>query len=78
MALNRAVALAEVEVADAALAVLDGLELGGYHPFHAARAELLQRLGRSADAVTAYEAALAGTGNHAQREFLRHRQSLAR
>jgi RNA polymerase sigma-70 factor (ECF subfamily) len=78
VALNRAVALAEVEGAGAALAVVNGLELSGYHLFHAIRAELLQRLGRSADAVAAYDAALALAGNEAERNFLRHRQSLAR
>src|SRR2546421_8538800 len=61
VALNRAVALAEVEGPDAALGVVDGLDLDldldleGYHLFHAIRAELLRRLGRNAEAALAYE-----------------------
>jgi RNA polymerase sigma-70 factor (ECF subfamily) len=76
VALNRAVALAEVEGAEAALAVLEPLELTGYHLFHAARAELLQRLGRSSEAVAAYDTALAVTTNAAERAFLRRQRSL--
>jgi RNA polymerase sigma-70 factor (ECF subfamily) len=80
VALNRAVALAEVEGPDAALAAVDGLDLGSYHLFHATRADLLQRLGRHADAVEAYSAALATTTNAAERRFLeqRRRQVAAR
>ena len=55
VALNRAIALAEVRGPGAALAILDDLALGDYHLFHAARADLLQRLGRSSDAVLAYQ-----------------------
>jgi RNA polymerase sigma-70 factor, ECF subfamily len=73
--LNRAVALAEVEGPDAALAVVDELDLGGYYVFHAVRADLLRRLGRGAEAAEAYEAALASTDNEAERSFLRHRRS---
>src|SRR5262249_26479984 len=54
VALNRAVALAEVEGPDAALGELDGLGLDGYHLFHAIRADLLRRLGRAQEAATAY------------------------
>ena len=61
VALHRAVAVAEVDGPDAALALVDGLDLGGYHLFHAIRADLLRRLGRNAEAATAYEAAIAGT-----------------
>jgi RNA polymerase sigma-70 factor (ECF subfamily) len=50
VALNRAVALAEVEGAEVALAEVDNLDLAGYHPFHVTRARMLGRLGRSADA----------------------------
>ena len=74
VALNRAVAVAEVEGPDAALTLLDGLELGRYHLFHAIRADLLRRLGRNADAEMAYEQAIAGAENTAEREFLRRRR----
>ena len=79
VALNRAVAVAEVEGPEAALALVDGLDLDGYHLFHAIRADLLRRLGRDAEAVLAYEAAIARTGNAAERAFLeRRRQALTR
>jgi RNA polymerase sigma-70 factor (ECF subfamily) len=77
VALNRAVAVAEVEGPDAALTLVDGLDLGGYHLFHAVRADLLRRLGRNAEAALAYEAAMARTENATEREFLqRSRRSL--
>ena len=77
MALNRAVAVAEVEGPEAALALVDGLDLDGYHLFHAIRADLLRRLGRNAEAALAYEAAIARTENAAERDFLRRsRQAL--
>ena len=79
VALNRAVAVAEVEGPEAALRLVNGLELGGYYLFHAVRAELLRRLGRTAEAAQAYEAAIARTENAAERAFLqRSRQTLAR
>jgi RNA polymerase sigma-70 factor (ECF subfamily) len=79
VALNRAVAVAEVEGPDAALAHVDGLDLGGYHLFHAIRADLLRRLGRDSEAALAYEAAIARTENAVERGFLqRSRQSLTR
>ena len=63
---------------EAALALVDGLDLDGYHLFHAIRADLLRRLGRDAEAALAYEAAIARTENAAEREFLqRRRQALA-
>jgi RNA polymerase sigma-70 factor (ECF subfamily) len=71
VALNRAVAVAEVEGPDAALALVDGLDLGDYHLFHAIRADLLRRLGRADEAAPAYEAAIDRTENAAEREFLR-------
>ncbi|MGH3389724.1 MAG: RNA polymerase sigma factor [Actinomadura sp.] len=74
-ALNRAVAVAEVDGPEAALALVDGLDLGGYHLFHAIRADLLRRLGRTADAALAYDAAIAKTDNPAERAFLRHRRA---
>jgi RNA polymerase sigma-70 factor, ECF subfamily len=77
-ALNRAVAVAEVDGPQAALAALDDLRLDGYYLFHAIRADLLRRLERDADAALAYDAAIALTGNSAERAFLqRRRQSLA-
>jgi RNA polymerase sigma-70 factor, ECF subfamily len=74
VALNRAVAVAEVEGPDAALAIVDALGLDGFHVFHAVRADLLRRLGRNAEATLAYEAAMARTDNAAEREFLRRRR----
>ncbi|HEV2013187.1 MAG TPA: RNA polymerase sigma factor [Candidatus Dormibacteraeota bacterium] len=77
VALNRAVAVAEVEGPDAALTLVDGLDLGSYHMFHAIRADLLRRLGRNAEAALAYEAAIARTENATERDFLqRSRQTL--
>jgi RNA polymerase sigma-70 factor (ECF subfamily) len=73
VALNRAVALAEVEGATAALAVVDGLGLEGYHPFHATRADLLRRLGRAEDAAGEYRLAIETAGNRAERAFLQGR-----
>jgi RNA polymerase sigma-70 factor, ECF subfamily len=73
VALNRAVAVAEVEGPDAALALVDGLDLGGYRLFHAIRADLLRRFGRRDEAARAYEAAIARTENAAEREFLQRR-----
>ena len=79
VALNRAVAVAEVEGPDAALALVDGLGLAEYHLFHALRADLLRRLGRDGEAALAYEAAIARARNAAEREFLRRsRDSLGR
>jgi len=79
VALNRAVAVAEVEGPAAALTLVDGLDLGGYHLFHAIRADLLRRLDRNAEAALAYEAAIARTGNATERDFLqRSRQALTR
>jgi RNA polymerase sigma-70 factor, ECF subfamily len=79
VALNRAVAVAEVEGPQAALAVVDGLSLRDFYLFHAIRADLLRRLGRDGEAALAYDAAIAQTGNAAERDFLRRsRQSLRR
>jgi RNA polymerase sigma-70 factor, ECF subfamily len=69
--LNRAVALAEVEGVDPALAVVDGLPLDGYYLLHAVRADFLRRLGRSEEALAEYDAALERTDNEAERAFLR-------
>ncbi|HTS95725.1 MAG TPA: RNA polymerase sigma factor [Streptosporangiaceae bacterium] len=73
-ALNRAVAVAEVEGPQAGLAALGNLDLDGYYLFHAIRADLLRRLGRDADAALAYEAAIARAGNAAELVFLRRRR----
>jgi RNA polymerase sigma-70 factor, ECF subfamily len=69
--LHRAVAVAEVSGPGAALELIDGLALDGYHLYHAIRADLLRRLGRNAEAALAYEAAIARTSNAAERDFLR-------
>ncbi|WP_327690294.1 RNA polymerase sigma factor [Streptomyces tubercidicus] len=79
VALNRAVAVAEVEGPEAALTLVDGLPLDRYHVFHAIRADLLHRLHRNAEAAQAYEKALARTDNTAERHFLqRGLQALSR
>ncbi|MEU3491712.1 RNA polymerase sigma factor [Streptomyces massasporeus] len=79
VALNRAVAVAEVQGPRPALDLLDGLGLDGYHVFHAVRADLLRRLGRNTEAVRDYEAALALTESMAERAFLERRaRSLTR
>jgi RNA polymerase sigma-70 factor, ECF subfamily len=77
VALNRAVALAEVRGPDAALSALDGLDLDGYHLYHAARADLLTRLDQPAAAARAYRAALASPVNFAERRFLEQRLAAA-
>jgi RNA polymerase sigma-70 factor, ECF subfamily len=77
VALNRGVAVAEVHGPGAALGLLDRLDLDDYHLFHAARADLLRRLGRPADAAAAYDAAIARAANGAERLFLtRQREAL--
>jgi RNA polymerase sigma-70 factor (ECF subfamily) len=73
VALNRAVAVAEVEGPEAALALVDGLELDGYHVFHAVRADLLRRVGRADEAAQEYEAAIGRSENAVERDFLRGR-----
>ena len=70
VALNRAVALAELNGPSAALEEVDQLDLSGYHMFHAIRADFLRRLGRSREAALAYEAALRLTENAVERKFL--------
>ncbi|HWM72609.1 MAG TPA: sigma-70 family RNA polymerase sigma factor, partial [Nocardioides sp.] len=78
VALNRAIAVAELDGPEVGLAVVDGLPLTTYHAWHATRADLLRRLGRSADAREAYDAAIAATDNEAERAYLsRRRGSLA-
>jgi RNA polymerase sigma-70 factor, ECF subfamily len=70
---NRAVAVGEVEGPDAALTLLDGLDLEDYYLFHAVRADLLRRLGRDREATAAYEAAITLTNNGTERKFLERR-----
>jgi RNA polymerase sigma-70 factor (ECF subfamily) len=78
VALNRCIAVAEVHGPAAALDLLAGLDLDHYHLFHAARAEMLRRLGQPAQAAAAYDAAIARAANGAERAFLqRRRDSLA-
>ncbi len=78
VALNRAVAVAELDGPEVALAEVDRLPLEKYHPWHATRADLLRRLGRSAESRAAYDAALALTDNEAERAYLtRRRDQLA-
>ncbi|KXO89271.1 RNA polymerase sigma factor [Tsukamurella pseudospumae] len=68
--LNRAVAVAELDGPEVALALVDPLPLTDYHPFHATRAHLLRRLGRTAEAKAEYDAAIAASGNSAERAYL--------
>ena len=79
VALNRAIALAERDGPAPALALLDqiGHDLEGYHLFHAARADLLQRLGRRDEALTAYDDALRRTANGAERDLLELQRAAA-
>lgn len=76
VALNRAIAVSELDGPDVALASVDRLAtaLDGYHAFHATRADLLRRLGRSADARIAYDRAIALAGNTAEVAHLTRRR----
>ncbi|MEV0647567.1 RNA polymerase sigma factor [Phytomonospora sp. NPDC050363] len=77
--LNRAIALAELDGPEVALAEVDGLPLEGYHAFHATRAFLLRRLTRSEEARAAYDRAIELAGNSAERAYLvRRRDQLGR
>jgi RNA polymerase sigma-70 factor, ECF subfamily len=77
VALNRAVAVAEVKGPLEAMTVLDTIDLPGYYLFHSIRADLLVRLGRKAEAAVAYDAAIGLTTNAMERAFLeRSRQAL--
>ena len=79
VALNRAVAVAEVDGPEPALTLVDSLGLDGYYLYHAIRADLLRRLGRDTQAAAAYDTAIALSENAAERDFLqRRRRSLAR
>jgi RNA polymerase sigma-70 factor (ECF subfamily) len=73
-ALNRTVALAEVVGPEEALVFVEELKLEDYYLFHAIRADFLRRIGRNAEAVLAYDQAIAGTANVAERAFLEQRR----
>jgi RNA polymerase sigma-70 factor (ECF subfamily) len=81
VAANRAVAIGMRDGPQAGLALLDELgdepQLGGYLPYHAARADLLSRLGRSAEAADAYRHALELAGTEPERAHLRRRLASA-
>jgi RNA polymerase sigma-70 factor (ECF subfamily) len=67
--------VAEVDGPAAGLALLDGLELPGFHLLPATRADLLRRLGRPAEAAAAYDEAIGLAGNPADRDFLAARRA---
>jgi RNA polymerase sigma-70 factor (ECF subfamily) len=75
VALNRAVAVAEVEGPVAGLALVDGLDLTRHHLFHAVRADLLRRLDRHTEAAAAYDAALELARAEPERSFLMSRRT---
>ena len=70
VALNRAVALAELRGPAAGLDVVDQLDLSGYHLLHATRADFLRRLGRTSEAAEAYAQAAALATNATEKRFL--------
>jgi RNA polymerase sigma-70 factor, ECF subfamily len=76
VALNRAVAIAELDGPDVALAILDRLEedLSGYHAYFATRADILRRLGRAEESREAYDRAIALAGNSAEMAYLTRRR----
>jgi RNA polymerase sigma-70 factor (ECF subfamily) len=74
VALNRSVAVAEVDGADAALVLVDELPLQGFHVFHAIRADLLSRLGRDDEADEEYERAIRSAANEPERVLLERKR----
>jgi RNA polymerase sigma-70 factor (ECF subfamily) len=74
VALNRAVAVAELDGPEVALALVDRLPLSGYHAWHVTRADLLRRLGRTVEARESYDAAIDATQNSAERAYLRRKR----
>jgi RNA polymerase sigma-70 factor, ECF subfamily len=70
-ALNRAIAIGELQGPAAALPLVENLDLDNYYAFHATRADLLRRLGRHREAAAAYQRAAAMAPTDAEREFLR-------
>jgi RNA polymerase sigma-70 factor, ECF subfamily len=71
VALNRAIAIGELQSPAAALPLVEELDLDHYYPFHATRADLLRRLGRNSEAAAAYQRAAAMAPTDAERDFLR-------
>jgi RNA polymerase sigma-70 factor (ECF subfamily) len=80
IALNRAIAVAELDGPQVALAAVDRLEdkLAGYHAYHAVRADLLRRLGRSHKSRAAYDKAIELAGNTAETAYLTRRRDQLR
>ncbi|MDQ2845777.1 MAG: RNA polymerase sigma factor [Actinomycetota bacterium] len=80
VALNRAIAVAELDGPEVALAAVDRLadRLAGYHAYHAARADLLRRLGRSQQSRAAYDTAIELAGNTAETAYLTGRRDQLR
>ena len=74
VALNRAIAVAELDGPEVALAAVDRLDLDGYHAFHASRADLLRRVGRSAESRVAYDRAIELADNAAEIALLTRRR----
>jgi RNA polymerase sigma-70 factor (ECF subfamily) len=76
VALNRAIAIAELDGPEVALAAVDRLEVGlaDYHAFHVTRADLLRRLGRDREAWAAYDQAIELAGNTAETAYLTRRR----
>lgn len=72
--LNRAVAVAELDGPEVAMAIVDKLGMTAYHAWHATRADLLRRMGRSAESRAAYDAAIAATDNAAEIAYLTRRR----
>ena len=71
VALNRAIAVGKLKGPATALALVDDLDLDGYHAFHAARGDLLSRLGNQAEAAAAFERAAELAPTEGERRFLR-------
>jgi RNA polymerase sigma-70 factor, ECF subfamily len=80
VALNRAIAVGELDGPEVALAAIDRLQdkLSGYHPYHGARADLLRRLGRSQKSRDAYDKAIELAGNTAEIAYLTRRRDQLR
>ncbi|SDI16720.1 RNA polymerase, sigma subunit, ECF family [Actinokineospora alba] len=76
IALNRAIAVAELDGPEVALAIVDRLAeaLAGYHAYHATRADLLRRLGQSRQSRAAYDKAIELAGNTAETAYLTRRR----
>jgi RNA polymerase sigma-70 factor (ECF subfamily) len=74
VAMNRAIAVAEVDGPEPALKILEALPLENYYLFHATRADLLGRLGRTEEAGAAYDRAITLTSNTAEQQLLERRR----